>query len=170
MVASYFAFEADRGVSPSRIGVLSAAIAAAHEAADFDAPTKTMIARRVQSGIRRTRGGKKARKEALIASDLKKVVQAIPDWRYKDKNSDLAGKHPLAATLLYRAMIDFTLNEARAKRYRHAARHLLECESLAHQITDYGDLAPHKDYLALLRTRHARKSGFWNIVSGKFGS
>jgi hypothetical protein len=39
----------------------------------------------------------------------------------------LAAKHPLAATLLLRAMIDFALKENRVKRYRHAARHLMEC-------------------------------------------
>jgi hypothetical protein len=37
----------------------------------------------------------------------------------------LAAKHPLAATLLLRAMIDFALKENRVKRYRHAARHLM---------------------------------------------
>jgi hypothetical protein len=42
----------------------------------------------------------------------------------------LAAKHPLAATLLLRAMIEFTLKENGVKRYRHAARHLAECASL----------------------------------------
>ncbi len=43
----------------------------------------------------------------------------------------LASRSPLAATLLLRAMIDFTLEKARAKRYKHAARHLEECARLA---------------------------------------
>ena len=38
----------------------------------------------------------------------------------------LAGKHPLAATLALRAMIDCALEHARSSRYKHAARHLLE--------------------------------------------
>ena len=42
----------------------------------------------------------------------------------------LEGKHPLAATLLRRAMIEDTLNGAKSKRYRHAARHMLECQAL----------------------------------------
>src|SRR3954466_3711135 len=38
----------------------------------------------------------------------------------------LEGAHPLAATLLRRAMIEDTLNGAKSRRYRHAARHLME--------------------------------------------
>ena len=42
----------------------------------------------------------------------------------------LEGKQPLAAVLLRRAMIEDTLEGAKATRYRHAARHLLECRAL----------------------------------------
>jgi hypothetical protein len=48
----------------------------------------------------------------------------------------LAGKYLLAATLALRAMIDFSLTRARSSRYRHAARHLAECASLASTIQD----------------------------------
>jgi hypothetical protein len=41
----------------------------------------------------------------------------------------IEGKHPLAPTLLRRAMIEDTLNGAKSSRYKHAARHLLECSS-----------------------------------------
>lgn len=77
----------------------------------------------------------------------------------------LAGKYPLAATLLLRAMIDFTLKQARSKRYRHAARHLLECTSLAATITDYGAFETHAAYAARLRAEHGRKIAFWELVS-----
>ncbi len=43
----------------------------------------------------------------------------------------LAAKHPLAATLLLRAMIDFSLTQSRSSRYGHAARHLRDCAGLA---------------------------------------
>jgi hypothetical protein len=43
----------------------------------------------------------------------------------------LAAKHLRAATLVLSAMIGFTLPKTRSSRYRHAARHLMECESLA---------------------------------------
>ncbi len=77
----------------------------------------------------------------------------------------LAGKHPLAATLLLRAMIDFALREARSSRYKHAARHLMDCAGLARSVGDFGHFATHDAYIEVLRREHSRKSGFWTLVS-----
>jgi Family of unknown function (DUF6880) len=76
----------------------------------------------------------------------------------------LAGTHPLAATLVLRAMIDFSLKNNRSSRYRHAARHLLNCSSLASEIDDFGSFEPHDAYKARLRREHPRKSSFWSLV------
>ena len=76
----------------------------------------------------------------------------------------LEGKHPLAAILLRRAMIDFTLNETKATRYRHAARHLLECQSLSGPIADYGRFPRHEDYVNRLKELHGRKTSFWSLL------
>lgn len=77
----------------------------------------------------------------------------------------LEAEQPLAATLCLRAMIDFSLERARSSRYRHAARHLDTCRSLATRIDDWGDVPEHGAYGASLRERHGRKSGFWSLVS-----
>ncbi len=76
----------------------------------------------------------------------------------------LAAKHPLAATLVLRAMIDFSLRTGRATRYRHAARHLLDCAGLAAAIRDFGRFEPHEVYEKRLRREHGRKSSFWSSV------
>jgi hypothetical protein len=77
----------------------------------------------------------------------------------------LAAKHPLAATLALRAMIAFTLSKARSSRYRHAARHFMECESLAATIKEFGAFETHAAYAARLKAEHGRKSGFWSLIS-----
>ena len=77
----------------------------------------------------------------------------------------LETKHPLAATLLRRALIDFALEKARSKRYRHAARHLNECASLAVSIEDYGSHEPHDAYHDRLKVEHGRKWMFWDMVA-----
>ncbi len=77
----------------------------------------------------------------------------------------LEGAHPLAATLLRRAMIEDTLDGAKSKRYRHAARHLAECRALATLISDYGQFETHEVFVSRLRARHSRKSGFWTLVA-----
>lgn len=77
----------------------------------------------------------------------------------------LAGKHPLAATLALRAMIAFTLTKARSSRYRHAARHFMECESLAAAINEFGGFETHAAFAARLKAEHGRKNGFWSLIS-----
>ena len=77
----------------------------------------------------------------------------------------LAGKYPLAATLMLRAMIDFTLRNNRSSRYRHAARHLLDCSSLASAIEEFGRFEPHDVYQDRLRGEHRRKSSFWSLIA-----
>lgn len=77
----------------------------------------------------------------------------------------LASKHPLAATLALRAMIEFSLDHARSSRYKHAARHLQECASLASSIADFGKWESHENFAARLRGKHGKKSSFWSLVT-----
>jgi len=76
----------------------------------------------------------------------------------------LAAKHPLAATLALRALIDFSLTRSRSSRYKHAARHFLECSSLAKGIEDFGAIETHDAYEARLRKEHGRKASFWCLI------
>jgi len=77
----------------------------------------------------------------------------------------LASKYPLAATLALRAMIDFSLTKGRSSRYGHAARHLMECASLASRILDFGAFEAHGAYVSRLRSEHKRKTSFWSGIS-----
>lgn len=77
----------------------------------------------------------------------------------------LEGKEPLAAVLLRRAMIEDTLEGAKARRYKHAARHLVECRSLASAIADHGRFETHDAFVARLKARHGRKAGFWSQLA-----
>ena len=77
----------------------------------------------------------------------------------------IESKHPLAATLLRRAMIEDTLDGAKSTRYKHAARHLLECQSLASGIPDFARFETHEGFVSRLQTQHGRKTGFWGLLS-----
>jgi len=98
-----------------------------------------------------------ALRAAELDGDLYEVLSPAADA--------LAGKYPLAATLLLRAMIDFTLAKARSSRYRHAARHFMECASLASSIPELGTFETHAAYASRLKAKHGRKSGFWDLIS-----
>ena len=62
-------------------------------------------------------------------------------------------------------MIDFTLREARQKRYGYAAQHLATCADLANRIEDFAPLEPHEAYVAHLRAAHGKKTGFWGQLA-----
>ena len=76
----------------------------------------------------------------------------------------LAGKYPLAATLLWRALVEATLNGGKSTRYKHAARHILEMQSQDAVITEYGQHETDEAFMARIWDKHHRKRGFWSNV------
>ena len=74
----------------------------------------------------------------------------------------LAAKHPLAATLVLRAMIEFTLGSGRSKRYDRATRQLTDCSALWSNVGDFGEFETHEAFEARLRREHGRKESFWS--------
>jgi hypothetical protein len=76
----------------------------------------------------------------------------------------LSAEHPVAATLLLRAMVVFALSMGRAKRYRHAAEHLRTCELLAARIDDWQGVEPHTSFAGRLREAFAMNWSFWQLV------
>ena len=76
----------------------------------------------------------------------------------------LRDRFPLAAVLLWRAMITHSLTQGRSTRYGHAADHLADCAAADADIPEYGARPTHSEYLHALRTRHDRKTSFWNRV------
>ena len=76
----------------------------------------------------------------------------------------LEAAHPLAATLIRRAMVRDTLDGGKSTRYRHAARHLAECEACDAVINDYSPFPTHRRFIETLKEKHGRKYGFWQLV------
>lgn len=83
-------------------------------------------------------------------------------WLLTPAADGIDQRHPLAATLILRAMIGFALDKARSKRYGHAARHLKTCEYLANRIEDWDCHPRYEAWVADLRLRHGRKAAFWS--------
>lgn len=76
----------------------------------------------------------------------------------------LRTRHPLAAVLLWRALVNDALYNARTSRYAHAADHLADCARMDELIEDYGPILTHDDYLGMLWAHHPHKSSFWAKV------
>lgn len=73
--------------------------------------------------------------------------------------------HPLAATILYRALIDDILAKGRSTAYPHAARYLHTLDALASasdaEASGLEGFLSHSDYRANLNKKHGRKTSFW---------
>lgn len=83
--------------------------------------------------------------------------------------ASLEHDYPLAATILYRALIEDILTRARSKAYGHGARHLRQLgliakEAEADPAWQAAGLESHPTYLEGLKSAHGRKSGFWASV------
>ena len=67
----------------------------------------------------------------------------------------------LAASLIYRALLDSILARAVSKYYHHGIRYLKKLDSLAAGIQDWRNLQDHECYRAGLLQTHGRKTSFW---------
>jgi hypothetical protein len=95
------------------------------------------------------------------------VLEHRHDWDgdayeiYEPAAERLSADHPLAASLLLRAMVAFALSMGRTKRYRYAADHLRQCERLEARIDDWQGLESHASFMGRLREAFSQKWSFW---------
>ncbi|MHC0449612.1 MAG: DUF6880 family protein [Candidatus Lariskella arthropodorum] len=73
----------------------------------------------------------------------------------------LQNTNPIAATLLYRKMIEPVLDETKSKYYNYAAKDLVACSILDSKIANWGALQRHDEYLKEIEIKHKRKISFW---------
>lgn len=80
--------------------------------------------------------------------------------------SDLEEASPLAASVLYGALLGDILDRGRSPAHGHAARYLSSLDRLADRIGgDWGSVAPYQAWRELRRV-HGRKASFWVLVEG----
>jgi hypothetical protein len=96
-----------------------------------------------------------ARAQALDAQSYPMITAAAEALR---------ARYPLAATLLWRAMIEQALREGQSVRYAQAADHLMDCAAAEGDIADYGRFIAHGEFVEVLRLRHRHKAAFWKRI------
>lgn len=74
--------------------------------------------------------------------------------------ASLEARHPLAASLCLRAMIEEVLDLAQTSRYARAVRQLDSCRRLAGAIGDWGRIPPHNAYVRGLLRAYGHRMGF----------
>jgi hypothetical protein len=76
----------------------------------------------------------------------------------------LAPDYPLAATILYRRLLDGILEAGRSAAYPHGARYLSELDDLADRLEPAAIDPPPEAYREGLRRDHGRKHAFWGAL------
>jgi site-specific recombinase XerD len=81
-VAAYLAELADAGLKAATIARRLVVISQAHKAADRLSPTSSLLVRRTHAGIRRTIGTAQAGKAPAVVTDLKRMLNPLPNTRF----------------------------------------------------------------------------------------
>lgn len=68
----------------------------------------------------------------------------------------------LAATVLYRALLDSILGRANSKAYYHGVEYLCKMDKMASLIINWANFIPHDVYVQSLHQSHSRKRSFWS--------
>ncbi len=68
----------------------------------------------------------------------------------------------LAASLIYRALLDSILRRGQTKTYHHGVRYLKRLDGLEGSVPDWRGLEDHHSYHERLRLKHGRKTSFWS--------
>lgn len=71
----------------------------------------------------------------------------------------------LAATVVWRALINSILSHGKSRDYHLGSQLLAELQDLSADISDYHGLPTHSEYEADLYSRHRLKSQFWRRVA-----
>ncbi|HQT91447.1 MAG TPA: hypothetical protein PL001_05410, partial [Candidatus Kryptobacter bacterium] len=73
----------------------------------------------------------------------------------------------LAATVLYRALLESILARAISKYYGYGVRYLRKLDELAPRVRTWKKVTPHDKYFSQLVEKHKRKSSFWERYEAK---
>lgn len=84
------------------------------------------------------------------------------DWLLPVADAMAVTAHPLAASVVYRALIESILEKARSKIYHYAVRYLKRLDLLSPQVSDWKSIPDHAAYLEHLQAKHGRKTSFWS--------
>lgn len=105
-----------------------------------------------------------------LARAARYVIEHCHDWDgdayeiYEPAAERLSAGHPVAASLLLRAMVVFALSMGRSKRYRYAVEHLRQCERLEARIDDWQGFESHATFAGRLRQAFGQKWSFWQLL------
>ncbi len=82
-------------------------------------------------------------------------------WVLRPAAEALTQSDALAASLLYRLLVEGVLSRGTSRYYRYAIGDLRAATLLADSVTDWESFEPHETYFDRLQQEHKRKWSFW---------
>lgn len=88
------------------------------------------------------------------------------DWLPNLAKDFAANGQPLAASILYRALLQLLLKRGVSRAYAHGVRYLKKLDQLNKRVPDWGPMPTHHAFHAMLKKKHSRKRAFWSKYNG----
>jgi hypothetical protein len=85
-----------------------------------------------------------------------------------DAADKLAEDYPIAATILYRSLMEGILTYGRSDEYLDAATYWAVLDYIAPRLSDDSPIEKHDAYRARIKQKYARKFMFWNMMPPEF--
>ena len=100
------------------------------------------------------------RHELLNGDDYSSLIPAAKAFE--------SSGYPLAASLVWRALINSVLERSYNKAYAYTAKYVKSLHALAHEISEWQGYPDHQKYLTQLHSAHFRKKSFWKMLPEEF--
>jgi hypothetical protein len=101
----------------------------------------------------------------------KHVLRHVSAWDGRRERAlepaaeQLGESSPLAATVLYRALVTSVLDRSLMDSYADAAMWTLSLDAFAEKLPPDAPIISHDAFMDALETKHARKYGYWRLLS-----
>lgn len=97
----------------------------------------------------------------------------VTDWNHR-RLAILAGafandSYPLAATIIYRVLVESTLKRGHPKAYAKGCDYLITLKVTEKAVRDWQGVEEHRDFAARMRKDYRSRRGFWKTYWKKLG-
>ena len=135
------------------------------EKAKEEARTKALAVSNLETGLEILLFLEKTAEAAELCFERRREIKGDNFYTLKEMAERFESQsHLLAASLIFRALLDSILARGYSRAYHHAAEYYEQLGRSSSRISDWRGEPDHQSYCAGLWYQHSRKHGFWSRV------
>lgn len=104
--------------------------------------------------------------EAHVLTHAASLDGGFYDWLLRIAQAFESSRKALAASLVYRSLLESILRRGQTKTYPHGVKYLRKLDQLALGIVDWHRFPTHAEYKRAVRAAHPQKRSFWGRYDG----